>query len=47
MRAVNVTTGPGGDGLMCILRLPRDGLAKVQQSQLLNYIAPEAQLIVH
>ena len=47
LRAVNVTTGPGGDGLMCILRLPRDGLAKVQQSQLLNHIAPEARLILH
>ena len=46
LRAVNVTSGPEGDGLMCILRLPRDGLAKVQQSQLLNHIAPEAQLLV-
>ena len=46
-RAVNVSLGPGGDGLMCILRLPRDGLAKVQQSQLLNYITPEARLTVH
>ena len=45
-RFVNITSGPEGDGLMCILRLPRDGLAKVQQSQLLNYIAPEAQLLV-
>ena len=46
LRAVNVTSGPGGDGRMCILRLPRDGVAKVQQSQLLNNIAPEAQLLV-
>ncbi|KAL0021527.1 hypothetical protein WJX77_004343 [Trebouxia sp. C0004] len=45
-RAVNVTAGPNGDGLMCIVRLPRDGLAKVQQSQLLERIAPEARLII-
>ena len=47
LREVNVTSGPEGNGLMCILRLPRDGLAKVQQSELLNYVAPEARLIVH
>ncbi len=45
-RAVNVTAGPDGDGLMCIVRLPREGLAKVQQSQLLELIAPEARLII-
>ncbi|KAA6421201.1 MAG: hypothetical protein FRX49_08900 [Trebouxia sp. A1-2] len=45
-RAVNVTAGPDGDGLMCIVRLPREGLAKVQQSQLLEHIAPEARLII-
>jgi len=45
-RAVNVTAGPDGDGLMCIVRLPREGLAKVQQSQLLEQIAPEARLII-
>ncbi len=44
-RAVNVTAGPDGDGLMCILRLPRDEPAKVHQSQLLEHIAPEARLI--
>lgn len=31
-RAVNVTAGPDGDGLMCIVRLPKDGLARVEQS---------------
>jgi hypothetical protein len=45
-RAVNVTAGPDGDGLMCIVHLPREGLAKVQQSQLLELIAPEARLII-
>jgi hypothetical protein len=44
--AVKVTAGPDGDGLMCILRLPRDGLAKIHQSQLLQHIAPEARLII-
>ena len=45
-RAVNVCAGPNGDGLMCIIRLSRDGLAKVQQSKLLDHIAPEAVLLV-
>ena len=45
-RAVNVTAGPDGDGMMCIVRLPKTGLAKVQQSQLLEHIAPEALLII-
>lgn len=45
-RAVNVTAGPDGDGLMCLVRLPKEGLAKVQQSQLLELIAPEARFII-
>ena len=45
-RAVNVTAGPDGDGLMCIIRLPKDGLTRVTQSQLLDLVAPEAQLII-
>ncbi len=45
-RAVNVTAGPDGDGLMCIVRLPREGLIKLQQSQLLELVAPEARLII-
>lgn len=45
-RAVNVCAGPNGDGLMCIIRLSRDGLARVQQSKLLDRIAPEAVLLV-
>ena len=45
-RAVNVTAGPDGDGLWCIIRLPKDGLARVEQSQLLEMVAPEARLII-
>ena len=45
-RVVNVTAGPDGDGLMCIIRLPKDGVARVEQSRLLELIAPEARLII-
>lgn len=45
-RDVNVTAGPDGDGLICIIRLPKDGVARVEQSQLLELIAPEALLII-
>ena len=41
-RAVIVTGAPKGDGLMCILQLHDAGLEKVQQSRLLDHIAPEA-----
>ena len=37
-----LSSSPAKDGLMCILRLPKDGFAKVQQSQVLKHIAPEA-----
>ena len=45
-RAVKVIAGPDGDSLMCIVRLPRDGLAKVQQNQLLEQIAPVPGLVI-
>ena len=45
-RVVNVTAGPEGDGLMCMIRLPKDGVAQVEQSQLLKFVAREARLMV-
>ena len=45
-RACNVSGGPKGDGLICIIRLPREGLARVQESRLLDLIAPEAKLMI-
>lgn len=44
--AVNVTAGPDGDSLICVIRLPKDGVARVEQSQLLELVAPEARLII-
>ena len=46
IRTVLLSSGPHGDGLMCVMRLPRNGLAQVQQSQLLQHIAPEACFIM-
>lgn len=43
---VLLSSGPHGDGLMCIMRLPRDGLAQAQQSQVLQHVAPEACFII-
>ena len=37
-----VVDGPGGDGVLCILRLPGDGYAKIQTSRLLSQFAPGA-----
>lgn len=45
-RAISVTAGSDGDGLWCVIRLPKDGLARVEQSQLLEFVAPEAKLII-
>ena len=44
-RVADVCAG-NGDGLMCILRLPKEGLNRVQESQLLKHVAPGAVLLV-
>ena len=44
-RTVLLSAGPHDDGVICVMRFPRDGLAQVQQSQVLQHIAPEARFM--
>ena len=44
-RVAEVCAG-NGDGLMCILRLPKEELNRVQESQLLKHVAPGALILV-